>query len=106
MLFAQRDDAEIFRRYNDTVFERFWQRALDIENPAAIAAVLTEADADGAAFPAQADALRAEVASISRAAEADGVFGVPSFVVGGELYWGREHLRDISNMLAAAPAVT
>jgi 2-hydroxychromene-2-carboxylate isomerase len=106
MLFAQRAGAEVFRRYHDMVFERFWQRALDIEDPAVIAAVLTEAGADGAAFPVQTDALRAEVASISRAAEADGVFGVPSFVVGGELYWGREHLPDISEMLAAAPTTS
>jgi 2-hydroxychromene-2-carboxylate isomerase len=106
MLFAQRAGEDVFRRYNDMVFERFWQRALDIEDPAAIAAALTEAGADGAAFPAQADGLRAEVASISRAAEADGVFGVPSFVVGGELYWGREHLPDIRDVLSAAPAVT
>jgi 2-hydroxychromene-2-carboxylate isomerase len=65
--------------------------------------VLTEAGADGAAFPAQADTLRTEVTSISRKAEADGVFGVPSFVVNGELYWGREHLPDISEILSAAP---
>jgi len=105
MLFAQRDDPAVFRRYHDIVFERFWQRALDIEDPAAVAAVLTEAGANGAAFPEQDDALRTEVAAISRAAEADGVFGVPSFVVGGELYWGREHLPDIADILANAPAV-
>jgi len=104
MLFAQRDDPAVFRRYHDIVFERFWQRALDIEDPAAVAAVLTEAGANGAAFPEQDDVLRTEVAAISRAAEADGVFGVPSFVVGGELYWGREHLPDIRDVLAASPA--
>jgi len=27
-------------------------------------------------------------------------------VVGGELYWGREHLPDISEMLAAAPTTS
>ena len=43
---------------------------------------------------------REEVTAISRAAEAAGVFGVPSFVVHGELFWGREHLPDIRAMLA------
>jgi 2-hydroxychromene-2-carboxylate isomerase len=65
-----------------------------------IAAVLNEAGADGDAFPAEAAAGREEVAAISRAAEAAGVFGVPSFVVSGELFWGREHLPDIRAMLA------
>jgi len=100
MLAAQRAGGTVFRRYHDTVFERFWRRALDIEDAAVIAAALSEAGvAEARHFVAQADALRAEVAAISRAAEAEGVFGVPSFVVAGELYWGREHLPDIREAL-------
>ena len=45
---------------------------------------------------------RAELDGICRAAEAIGVFGVPTFVVDGELFWGREHLPDIREMLGAA----
>jgi 2-hydroxychromene-2-carboxylate isomerase len=99
MLYAQRAGDAVFRRYHDIVFERFWQRALDIEDEAVVAAVLTEAGGDGAAFVAQAKAGRDEVAEISRAAEAIGVFGVPTFVVDGELFWGSEHLPDIRAML-------
>lgn len=101
MLYAQRAGDAVFRRYHDAVFERFWKRELDIEDVAVIAAVLAEFGADGAAFAAQAQAGRDEVAAISRAAEAQGVFGVPSFLVDGELFWGREHLPDIRAMLAA-----
>ena len=101
MLFAQQANDEVFRRYHDTVFERFWQRALDIENPEVLAAILIEAGADGASVPAQAAALQQQVAAISRAAEAQGVFGVTSFVLDGELYWGREHIEDIRELLAA-----
>jgi 2-hydroxychromene-2-carboxylate isomerase len=101
MLFAQRADDDVFRRYHDAVFERFWKRELHIEDAAVIGAVLTEAGADGTAFAAQAQAGRDEVAAISRAAEAKGVFGVPSYVVDDELFWGREHLPDIRAMLVA-----
>ena len=101
MLHAKRAGDAVFRRYHDAVFERFWKRELDIEDVAVIATVLTEAGADGAAFAAQAQVGRDEVAAISRAAETNGVFGVPSFVVDGELFWGREHLPDIRAMLAA-----
>jgi 2-hydroxychromene-2-carboxylate isomerase len=101
MLFAQRAGDVVFRRYHDVVFERFWQRALDIENPDTIAAVLSECGTAPAEFRYQADALREEVAAISRAAEAEGVFGVPTFVLAGELYWGSEHLPDIRELLAA-----
>src|SRR6516162_8931589 len=47
MLYAQRAGDAVFRGYHDAVFERFWKRALDIEDVAIIAAVLTEAGADG-----------------------------------------------------------
>jgi 2-hydroxychromene-2-carboxylate isomerase len=100
MLFAQAAGDAVFRRYNDLVFERFWRRALDIESVEALTAVLAEAGAP-AGFSAQADTLRAEVAAISRKAEEMGVFGVPTFVVGNEIFWGREHLDDIRAMLAA-----
>jgi 2-hydroxychromene-2-carboxylate isomerase len=102
MLFAQRHGDAVFRRYHDTVFERFWRRELDIESTDVLTAVLSDSGADGSQFLAEAQGLRSEVASISRAAEADGVFGVPTFVLAGEIYWGREHLPDIRQRLAAA----
>jgi 2-hydroxychromene-2-carboxylate isomerase len=102
MLFAQQAGDAVFRRYHDTVFERFWQRALDIEDPDVLTAVLAESGADASPFPARSQALQAEVAAISRNAEAEGVFGVPTFVLAGEIYWGREHLPDIRDRLAAA----
>jgi 2-hydroxychromene-2-carboxylate isomerase len=101
MLYAQRIGDAVFCRYHDAVFEQFWQRALDIEDVAAIASVLTEAGADGSAFATQASAGRDEVAAICRSAEELGVFGVPSFLVNGELFWGGEHLQDIRTLLTS-----
>ena len=91
----------MLRRYHDIVFERFWQRELDIEDPAVIAAVLGEAGGDTAAFADYAAGEGRAKWRISRAAEEIGVFGVPSFIVDGEQFWGREHLPDIREMLAA-----
>jgi 2-hydroxychromene-2-carboxylate isomerase len=100
MLWAKHQSDAVFRRYHDIVFERFWKRELDIEDPEALGAVLVEAGADTAGFRAYAqDEGRREVDEICRAAEAKGVFGVPSFIVDGELFWGREHLPDICAML-------
>jgi len=112
MLYAKRRGDAVLRRYNDITFERFWKRELDIEDPAVVAGVLAEAvglqptDLIRGAETAEAVAYLAgegprEVERISRAAEEIGVFGVPSFVVDGELFWGREHLPDIREMLAA-----
>jgi 2-hydroxychromene-2-carboxylate isomerase len=105
MLFAQRAGDTVFRRYHDTVFERFWQRALDIESPEVLAALLSECGADGRRFSSEIKALRKSVDEISRTAEAQGIFGVPTFVVDGEIYWGREHLPDIRDHLAQAGSI-
>ena len=101
MLYARRQGDAVLRRYHDLTFERFWKRELDIEDPAALGAVLAEAGADTSGFPAYLGGEgRQEVERTCREAEAIGVFGVPSFVVDGELFWGREHLPDIRAMLA------
>jgi len=102
LIFAKRQGETVLRQYHDITFARFWKRELDIEDPSVIAAVLAEAGADIAGFAdyATGDGPR-EVNRISRAAEEIGIFGVPSFVVDGEQFWGSEHLPDIREMLAA-----
>ncbi len=100
LLSAKHQGDTVLRRYHDITFERFWKRELDIEDPSVIEAVLIEAGADAAGL---ADYLAGEgpreVARISRAAEETGIFGVPSFVLDGEQFWGSEHLPDIREML-------
>jgi 2-hydroxychromene-2-carboxylate isomerase len=105
MLYAKRQGDAILRRYHDAVFGRFWKRELDIEDPDVVRAVLAEAGADAAGFPAYLMGEgREELERVCRAAEAIGVFGVPTFVLDGELFWGREHLPDIREILMAASA--
>jgi 2-hydroxychromene-2-carboxylate isomerase len=103
MLYAKRQGDAVFRRYHDAVFERFWKRELDIEDRDVVCAVLAEAGANTADFPGYlAGEGRHEIELVCRAAEAMGVFGVPTFVLDGELFWGREHLPDICDMLGAS----
>ena len=101
MLFALRAGDDVFRRYQDIVFERFWRRELDIEQVPVIASVLAEIGCDAGGFPGWVEEGLAEVACVARDAEAMGVFGVPTFVLDGDIYWGREHLPDIREILAA-----
>ena len=104
LLYAKRQGEAVLRRYNDITFERFWKRELDIEEPAVVTAVLAEAGADTGGFASYLSSEgRDDLIRVCREAEEKGVFGVPSFIVDGELFWGREHLPDIREMLAAAP---
>jgi 2-hydroxychromene-2-carboxylate isomerase len=100
LLYAKRHDT--IRAYSDEVFERFWKRDLDIESPAALEDVLKGAGADIDGFDAFLKGEgRRELKAVQEAAEAKGVFGVPSFLFSdGDLYWGREHLPRIREILA------
>ena len=103
MLYAQRHD--VFRAYNDIVFERFWKRELDIENREAIRAVLSEAGAPVKEFFGFVDSEgRRDLDRICRQAEEIGVFGVPTFVVDGELFWGGDRIWMVREKLTAPPA--
>lgn len=90
MLYAQKHG--VFRRYNDLAFDRFWRRALDPEDTAAVEALLVEAGAP----PGFADFLAGEGGvehdRLRNEAEASGVFGVPTFVFQGELFWGGDRI--------------
>ncbi len=93
----------VARGYSERVFERFWRRELDIEDRGAVRAVLAEAGADAAGFFAYLDGEgRRELARLQDEAEALGVFGVPTFVVDGELFWGQDRLALVRERLAAA----
>ncbi len=99
MLYAKQHG--VLRAYHDRVFERFWKRELDIEDVAVLGAVLQEVGADASAFADYAAGEgRAQLTQIQCAAEAAGVFGVTSFLLeDGSLYWGREHLPRIKELL-------
>jgi 2-hydroxychromene-2-carboxylate isomerase len=103
LLWAKGQGDGVLRAYSDRVFERFWRRELDIEDATVVEGVLAEAGADTSGFAAYlVGEGRAAHDAIRAAAEAAGVFGVPSVVVDGELYWGREHLADIAETLRTA----
>jgi len=89
------------RSYHDRVYERFWNRTLEIEEPRAIAALLVECGVDAAGFD---DFLRGEGRALHDEVRADaevaGVFGVPSYLVDDELFWGTERIERVRERAA------
>jgi len=98
MLYARRQGD--FRPYHGLVYERFWKRELDIENPLVIQRVLEEAGIAAASFLEYLQGEgRQEQDRLHREAEQLGVFGVPSYVVNGELFWGAERIPRVRERL-------
>lgn len=102
MLYAKQQG--VFRAYHDRVFERFWKRELDIEDVGVLGVLLKECGADAGAFAVYAAGEgRRHLMDIQSDAEAAGVFGVTSFLLDdGSLYWGREHLPRIKELVRSA----
>lgn len=99
MLFAQANG--FFERYHWEVFERFWKRELDIDVLEEVAAVVAETGGDPVAFKAYAEGPGgAELDAVTDEAEAMGVFGVPMYVLDGELFWGGDRLDLLRVRLA------
>ena len=91
MLFAQRHG--LFRSYHDTVFRRFWNHDLEIDELSDIAGVIASIGGSAKDFQEYVQGpARAEHDRIIEEAEALGVFGVPTMVFNGELFWGGDRI--------------
>ncbi|MGH7780970.1 MAG: 2-hydroxychromene-2-carboxylate isomerase [Candidatus Binataceae bacterium] len=99
-LFAERHGR--FREYSDRVFERFWRAELNVEDRSAIGAVIAEVGCDAADFARYADSeARGDLDACFAEADRDGVFGVPTFFVDGEPFWGEDRIQWVVEKLAA-----
>ena len=100
MLWVREQGRAVLRAYSGLVYERFWKRELNIEDAAVIERVVDEAGARTAGFQDYASGEgRALHDSIQRKAFDAGIFGVPTYVLNGEVFFGREHLPRIRWML-------
>jgi 2-hydroxychromene-2-carboxylate isomerase len=91
MLFAKTHG--FFRPYHDTVFRRFWNHEIELDDLAAISGIISELGGSARDFQAYVEGpARAEHDRIIDEAEALGVFGVPTMVFKGELFWGGDRI--------------
>jgi 2-hydroxychromene-2-carboxylate isomerase len=100
MMWAKRQGRAILRAYTRGVYLPFWRRELDVEDPKVITAMLEQAGADVAGFAQfAAGEGRVEHDAMQPAIFDAGIFGVPTYVIDGEVFFGREHLPRIRWML-------
>ena len=78
------------------LFRKRWAEGLDLGEDAVLAdaARAVGLDPDAIVAAAHAEPLRADAsAGWQRAVERDRIFGVPSFVYAGKLYWGQDRMH-------------
>jgi 2-hydroxychromene-2-carboxylate isomerase len=91
-----------FRDYSQRVFERFFRRELDLEDQEALAVVLSEVGLDPNNFQHFIDHEGEKVLRVAgEESDRDGVFGVPTLIVAGEMFWGNDRLKWVIKKLDA-----
>lgn len=99
MLVSLDSDDQI--KFIDALIPAIWEDGLDVTDVAAVATVLTKAgfDAESLAAKAQDPAIKQAVIDSTEKAVERGVFGIPTFFIGEEMFFGKERLGQIEEML-------
>ena len=89
--------------YLPAVLKGFWEDGLKMDDAAVLQAVLDKAGLDGAALIArtQDPEVKQKLAANTEAAVERGAFGIPTFYVGEEMFFGKERLGQVEEELSA-----
>ncbi|KRA61453.1 disulfide bond formation protein DsbA [Caulobacter sp. Root655] len=101
MVAAQRAGAG--EPYLDAMLRGMWEEGLKLDDPAVFTAALDAAGLDGAALLAATGdpEVKAQLMANTEAAVARGVFGIPTFFVGDEMFFGKERLGQVEALLGS-----
>lgn len=98
------DDEGNLDDYVNAVNRAMWEDGLKMDDPDVIATFLTANGFDGPALLArtQEPGIKAQLVANTEAAVARGVFGIPTFFVGEDMFFGKDRLTQVEEALAAA----
>jgi 2-hydroxychromene-2-carboxylate isomerase len=104
MVAAQHQGVEAL--YLDIVLGAMWEDGLKLDDPQVFLDALDRGGLDGKALLALSTSpdVKAELVANTDAAVARGVFGIPTFFVGDEIFFGKERLGQIEALLRASAA--
>jgi 2-hydroxychromene-2-carboxylate isomerase len=96
----------VFEAYVDAVYRAMWVAGLKMDDPATIRQAFEDAGlpADRLIELMGDPAVKAKLIENTEAAVANGAFGSPSFLVGEELFFGKDRLRDVEEEISAGAA--
>lgn len=96
------DGSEAAMALTGAVTAAVWAQERDIASTAVLAELLAECGLDAARLAqAQQPDVQARYEEHTQAAMDVGVFGAPSYVIGGEMFWGQDRLDFVARKLRA-----
>ena len=92
--------------YVEAVLAAMWEDGLKMDDPAVASRALSAAGLDGERLLArtQDGEVKAALVAATEDAVARGVFGIPTFFVGSEMFFGKERLGQVEEELSRAAA--
>jgi 2-hydroxychromene-2-carboxylate isomerase len=90
--------------YHDVMFQAVWQRGRDISQKETVAAIAAELGLPEVAGALDDPSIKEELRKSTEAAAKRGVFGVPTFFVGAEMFWGHDRMHHVARALERATA--
>jgi 2-hydroxychromene-2-carboxylate isomerase len=83
-----------------------WEDGLKLDDPAVLAKAIDDAGMDSASIlaAAQSEPVKKKLAENTAAAVGRGVFGIPTFFVGSEMFFGKERLSQVEEAVEALKA--
>ena len=96
-------EAGVEAAYLEMGLEGMWEEGLKLDDPAVLARRIDAAGLDSASLlaAAQSDPVKQKLADNTAGAVARGAFGVPTFFVGGEMFFGKERLGQVEEAVEA-----
>ena len=91
----------VFAKYVDAAFHHMWVEPKKMDDPEVALAALTASGLDAQRLFARAGEadVKAKLIENTQAAVDRGTFGSPTFFVGNEMFFGKEQLRDVEEMV-------
>jgi len=91
----------VFETYVEAAFHHMWREPKKMDDPEVAVKALTSSGLDGAKLLARAQEAEVKAKLIANTQDAveRGAFGSPTFFVGKEMFFGKEQLRDVEDMV-------
>ena len=93
-----------FPSYVEALFSLMWEEGKKMDDPETIVQSLDQRGLDGKGFLARAQEPEVKAKLMANTAQSveRGVFGAPTFFVGGEIYFGKDKLHEVEEAIVAA----